>query len=153
VATERVHPPPTLVVDVLIRQRGDIPCTCGVLVRRDAALAVGGFEERFALYEDQSLWAKLLLAHPAWVTSACHARYRQHPRSTSALAEARGEYGRFRAHDAQDAFFAWLETYVRANGADPTVLNALTRARTIARRPLIARAHLIIAQALRRLVS
>lgn len=153
VATERVHPPPRLLIDVMLRQRGDVPCTCGFLIRRDAVVAVGGFEERFALYEDQSLWAKLFLAHPAYVSSTCAARYRQHPSSTSALAAARGDYGRFRTHDAQDAFLAWLETWVRAHGNDATVLRAITRARAIARRPLAGRLHLLAARALRRALA
>jgi len=150
VATERVHPAPTLLTRVLLEQRGDIPCTCGVTIRKRAIEAAGGFEEQFALYEDQSLWAKLLLVHPAYVTAAANARYRQHPPSTSAEAEARGDYGRFRTHDAQDAYFAWLETWVRDHGGDASVLRAVARARAIARRPLAGRAHLLALRALRR---
>jgi glycosyltransferase involved in cell wall biosynthesis len=153
VAPDRVHPPPRLLIDVVLRHRGDVPCTCGVLLRRAAALAVGGFEERFALYEDQSLWAKLFLLHPAWVTSVCHARYRQHPTSTSALAAARGDYDRYRAHAAQDAFLAWLADWVAGHGADPAVLRAITRARAIGRRPLAGRLHLLAARTLRRFVA
>lgn len=153
VPTERVHLPPTLLTHVLLQQRGDVPCTCAVTIRKRAIEAVAGFEERFALYEDQSLWAKLLLAHPAYVTAAANARYRQHPHSTSAEAEARGDYGRYRPHDAQDAYFAWLETYVRAHGGDVTVLQAVARARAVARRPLVGRAHLLAVRALRRLFA
>jgi hypothetical protein len=153
VATGRVHAPPTLLIDVMLRQRGDIPCTCGVVLRRESALAVGGFEERFALYEDQSLWAKLFLAHPAYVIDACHARYRQHATSTSALAVARGDYDRYRAHAAQEAFFAWLGGYVTAHGADAAVLRAIARARAIGRRPLAGRLHLLAAQTIRRFVA
>jgi glycosyltransferase involved in cell wall biosynthesis len=153
VATDRAHPPPTLLIDVMLRQRGDIPCTCGVLLRRDAALAVGGFEERFALYEDQSLWAKLFLLHPAWVTSRCHARYRQHATSTSALAAARGDYDRYRTHAAQEAFFAWLADWVMGHGAHPTVLRAIARARAIERRPLAGKVHVLAARTLRRFVA
>jgi len=147
----RVHMPPTLLARVLLEQRGDIPCTCGLLVRRTALDAVGVFEERFALYEDQSLLAKLFLAYPVYVSKACHARYRQHPSSTSAKAEATGAYDRYRAHGAQDAFYAWLEEYVRDRGSDSSVLAALERARARAKRPPPARLRLMLGYLRRKL--
>ena len=89
VAVDRTYPAPLLFVRILMEERGDIPCTCGVMVRKSALDAVGGFEERFTLYEDQSLWAKLFLAYPTRVRSGCDARYRQHSDSTSTRATDR----------------------------------------------------------------
>ncbi len=43
----RVYPPPELAIRILLRHEGAIPCTCAVLIRRPAALAVGGFEPQF----------------------------------------------------------------------------------------------------------
>ena len=64
----RVHQPPELLNRVLLLQRGHVPCTCGMLIRRRALEVTGGFEESFHLYEDQTLWVKLLLRFPVYVT-------------------------------------------------------------------------------------
>jgi glycosyltransferase involved in cell wall biosynthesis len=150
VEAERVHAPPTLLVRVLLRQYGDIPCTCGVLIRRTAIEDVGGFEERFALYEDQTLWAKLFLATRVYVARACHARYRLHAGSTSARAEDRGEYRPRHAHPAEEVFFDWLEDYVGRHGGDPAVLRALAEARAERRLSALARLPVWVGRALRR---
>jgi GT2 family glycosyltransferase len=151
VGANRVHAPPSLLTRILLEHKGDIPCTCGVLIRKSALDAVGVFEERFTLYEDQSLLAKLFLAYPAYVSRACHARYRQHPSSTSAKAEASGVYDRYRAHDAQEAFFTWLETYVKDRGGDASVLAAIERARARGRRPPPGRFRLMLGYLRRKL--
>ncbi len=67
----RLHPPPRLLSRIILMQDGHVPCTCSVLVRRSAIELVGGFEERFRLYEDQALWVKLFLRYPAYVTPIC----------------------------------------------------------------------------------
>lgn len=134
VALDRTYEPPTLFVRILMEERGDIPCTCGVMIRREALDAVGGFEERFALYEDQSLWAKLFLSHSVFVSNACHALYRQHPGSTSATAQSRGDYDNYGAHRAQDAFFRWLAALVTERNAAPEVLQAVYQAKVKSRR-------------------
>jgi glycosyltransferase involved in cell wall biosynthesis len=151
VAANRVHAPPSLLTRVLLDQRGDIPCTCGVLIRKSALDTVGVFEEHFALYEDQTLLAKLFLAYPTYVSKGCHARYRQHPSSTSATAEASGAYDRYRAHAAQEAFFAWLEAYVEDHGGDAAVRAAIKRARTRGRRPPPGRLRLMLGYLRRKL--
>lgn len=59
-----------------------VPCTCTVLVRSDAARAVGGFEDCFAgLYDDQAFYAKLMLRYQVAVQDRCVARYRHHAAS------------------------------------------------------------------------
>ena len=151
VRANRVHPPPYLLNRVILLKKGDIPCTCGVLIRKHAIDAVGGFDERFHLYEDQTLWAKIFLTYPIYVSNACHARYRQHAASTSARAEAAGEYDRYRAHGAQDVFFAWLEAYVRDQGGDPSVLAAIERARVLSHRPAPGPLRLLLGRLRRRL--
>ena len=139
----RVYPPPELLRRVLLLQEGHIPCTCGVLIRREAALSVGGFEEGFRLYEDQSLWAKVFLRFPAYVSSHCHARYRQHEASSSSAAERAGEYHPTRPHPAGLAFFQWLQGYVRASGrAEPELMRAFRWALYPYRHPWQARAYL-----------
>jgi glycosyltransferase involved in cell wall biosynthesis len=151
VAGNHVHPPPYLLTRILLQHRGDVPCICGILARRSAVLDVGGFEEDFALYEDQTLLAKLFLAYPTYVSKGCHARYRQHPDSTSARARTSGDYDPFRPHPAQDAFFDWLESYVKRHGADAGVLSAIARARIDRQRPPPGRIRLLASRLARRL--
>lgn len=122
----RVHRPPELVNRVVLLQRGQVPCTCSVLIRRRALQATGGFDETFQLYEDQTLWVKLLLRFPAYVTDVAGARYRQHGGSTTARSEQAGVYVRTRPHQARAAFLDWIGEYARAAGlADRSVQRAL----------------------------
>ncbi|HEX9659224.1 MAG TPA: glycosyltransferase [Rhodothermales bacterium] len=134
VAPDRLYAPPYLFTRILLEKKGDIPCTCGVLLRKGVVMDEGGFEERFALYEDQSLWAKLFLSHSVFVSNACHALYRQHPGSTSATAQSRGDYDNYGAHRAQDAFFRWLAALVTERNAAPEVLQAVYQAKVKSRR-------------------
>ena len=122
----RVHRPPELLNRVVLLQLGHVPCTCGVLVRRRALEVTGGFDEAFHLYEDQTLWAKLFLRYPAYVTPVVGARYRQHADSATARSEAAGVYVRTRPHQARVAFLAWVREHAREAGlADDSVERAL----------------------------
>jgi glycosyltransferase involved in cell wall biosynthesis len=112
----RVHRPPALLERILLLQRGHVPCTCAVLIRREAIELVGGFDEGFALYEDQTLWAKLWLRFPAYVSNEPLSRYRQHAMSASARSERAGEYRRVGPHSARVAFLQWVRDHVRSNG-------------------------------------
>lgn len=127
VPADRTYPPPTLLIRVLLRDRGDVPCTCGVLMRRELVERLGGFEERFPLYEDQALWAKLLLACSVRVRSGVDALYRQHPGSTSQAGTQRGEYDQKRPHPARLTFLTWLRAYCVDHAAPSEVIAALDR--------------------------
>ncbi len=123
VSTERTYPPPQLLRRVLVRQEGDIPCTCSFFCRREVALSVGGFEERFRLYEDQSLWAKIFLHHPVHVTGRILSNYRQNDASTSAKAIRAGDYRPDGRSPAERDFFEWLEEVVHVAGIYDTGLD------------------------------
>jgi glycosyltransferase involved in cell wall biosynthesis len=111
-----LHQAPELFVRVLVDRGFDAPCTCGVLMRRAAVAVVGGFEEAFSLYEDQTLWAKLMLRWPVHVHGTPVARYRQHPQSTSAQAERAGRYHPQHPHAARAEFLSWAGAEARAAG-------------------------------------
>ena len=128
----RLHPPPRLLRRIILMQDGHVPCICSVLVRRSAIELIGGFEERFQLYEDQALWAKLFLRYPAYITPACLSRYRQHSGSVSAHATERGLYDRMGAHPARAAFLDWVAEYIIKSGVRDTKLD---RAIRLARAP------------------
>lgn len=99
--------PPQLLVHFL-GVEGDSPCTCSVLVRREALEQVRGFEEIFrGMYEDQVFFAKLCLKAPVFVSEYCSARYRQHPHSVCSIAEQSGQLAANRP-----VFLKWLRTYL-----------------------------------------
>jgi glycosyltransferase involved in cell wall biosynthesis len=118
----RLFEPPELLVRFL-EYREPIPSPTSVLVRRDAAGAVGGFEEPFTgLYEDQVFFAKMCLAHPVLVTGDCLDRYRQHPDSLTSVSRA-ADIDRARA-----VYRDWLERWLRESGCtDATVWRAFRR--------------------------
>lgn len=103
--------PPELLRQFL-RNEGISPCTCSVLVRREAALQVGGFEESFrGLYEDQAFFAKLSLAAPVIVSPDCSARYRQHVDSNCSTTRKTETY-----QAARRTFLDWLADYLSRQG-------------------------------------
>jgi GT2 family glycosyltransferase len=127
----RVHQPPTLLNKVVLLGRGHVPCTCSVMVRRTALDEVGGFEP-FELYEDQTLWVKLFLRYPVYVSQYAGAWYRQHDDSVSARSQRRGEYDRTRPHTARTVFLHWTRGYVDESGvADDSIDRALRLAMAV----------------------
>jgi glycosyltransferase involved in cell wall biosynthesis len=72
----RVLHPPGFVTDFL-RGRVVVPTPSNLMVRREAYLACGGFEESFrGMYEDQAFYAKLGLVSGVCVVPQCWDRYR-----------------------------------------------------------------------------
>jgi glycosyltransferase involved in cell wall biosynthesis len=83
VADRRFDPPEgALAVDPLGRNDGG---TTDLLIRRNVFEAVGGCEERFrGVFEDQSLYIKVLLRYPVFISSRIWFLYRQHDASCCA---------------------------------------------------------------------
>ena len=80
----------------------------GTLFRRDAALAVGGFDDRFVHAADWDLWWKLARRFPAAYTNRCVGAYRRFPAShTSSLVRT--------AHNLRES----LRLVERISGAEP----------------------------------
>ncbi len=79
VESNGVIDPPGLLPSFLVRAAAT---PLGIVVRRHAALGIGGFEESFrGMYEDQVFLARLMLRHPTVVTDEVLHRYRQHESS------------------------------------------------------------------------
>ena len=128
VPAEMLIQPPRLVEEFLAR-RADTPATCGVLVRRSAIDAVGGFDTRFVdLFEDQAFFYQVCLAVPVYVQGRAHDRYRRHARSMTTVRAARGDYADdYRPNRARGAFLIWLDGYFREQGITDRRLRALLR--------------------------
>lgn len=121
--------PPLLVDRVFLLQRAHVPSLCSVMVRREI-LGDSPFEERFRLYEDQSMLVKVALAHPVYVGRHPTALYRQHAASTSARAEQSGDYRRSGPHRARGDFLAWVGEHAqRAGKLAPSTAAALALAK------------------------
>ncbi len=106
-----VRPPKLL--SLFLRGKAAVPCTCSVMVRLEMVRKVGGFEDGFPnMYDDQVFYAKVCLAAPVFVASACWDRYRQHPDSSCHRAIKTGHYNPGRPHPARLSFLRWLESYM-----------------------------------------
>ena len=92
------------------------PCTCGVLMRREALERAGGFENAFrGMFEDQVFFYKLFATSAVWIDSACLDRYRQHPDSWCHRMRELGEWdGSEMPSASRRQFLEWLGTYVEA---------------------------------------
>jgi hypothetical protein len=125
-----LYEPPYLLDQMLLLQRDQVPCTCAILARCEAVRTAGGFDESLSLYEDQTLWARLMVRYPAYIGTHLTSLYRQHPGSASARAKQAGDYHRLRAHPARAAFLDWVGRDL-ADLAAPSTMSALRVAQTM----------------------
>jgi hypothetical protein len=122
-----IHPPALL--PLFLRRSAYTPGTCAVLVRREAALAVGGFDESFrGMYEDQVFFYKICYGAPVFVEGTCGDLYRQTPESHSSRMRKTGFYRVYGPNPAYGLFLRWLERYLERQGCtDAGVWDALRR--------------------------
>jgi glycosyltransferase involved in cell wall biosynthesis len=111
---DRVYDAPSLLLAFLGR-KAPPPCPCDVMLRRETALRVGGFEEHFhgvhLVYEDTAFFSKVFLRARTFVSSQTWDRYRQRPDSCYAVAKATG--GR---ELARRYYLEWFQQYLREQG-------------------------------------
>jgi glycosyltransferase involved in cell wall biosynthesis len=99
---------PPILLNLLLQRKATSPCTCSILMRREAIEDIGGFEESFrGMYEDQAFYAKLFLRAPVFVASSCWDKYRRHPDSCYSLAKNTGQ-----SKAARLFFLNWIEKYL-----------------------------------------
>jgi glycosyltransferase involved in cell wall biosynthesis len=115
-----VEPPDILLL--LLENKVQNPTTCSVLLRRGVFDEVGGFQDDFrGMFEDQAFFAKVCLKFPVYVSGRVWARYRQHPESCCAVAEAAGT-----APAARLTLLRWIRRYfANQRVRDPRLLTAL----------------------------
>jgi glycosyltransferase involved in cell wall biosynthesis len=94
------------------------PCPSDLLLRRELALALGGFEEQFTgprqMYEDQVFLMKLYLASPVYFSNRIWLNYRLHADSCMAMFMRQGRY-----HEVRLYFLNWLGAYLKAMPQPP----------------------------------
>jgi glycosyltransferase involved in cell wall biosynthesis len=124
VEQNRLHPGLSLMKQFYPLGQGKTPSMSGMLVRRQALEAVGGFEESFrGLFEDQVIRAKLFLLGPAYVSDHCFDKYRQHQESCCSVARATGNTTQVRRR-----YLQWVASYLSAAGIDdPDIRRKLRR--------------------------
>jgi glycosyltransferase involved in cell wall biosynthesis len=99
--------PPSLLARFL-EGKAEVPCTCSILVRLDAAQKVGGFEDTFrGMYEDQAFYAKICLTSAVMATGDCLAWYRQYQDSSTSVANRLG-----RMLETREEYLNWLASYL-----------------------------------------
>ncbi|WP_199328147.1 glycosyltransferase family 2 protein [Cylindrospermum sp. FACHB-282] len=111
-----VFSPPTL-LNLFLQDGGILPCTCGLLARRQIVENTGGFDEAIQhMYEDQVFLAKIALESPVFVEGGCWDKYRQHRDSSSYVAMRTGEYHPYKLNSARQIFLNWLAKYIADRG-------------------------------------
>lgn len=113
---------PPWVVCLFLANRTVIPSPSGILVRKSAADAVGGFEDVFrGIYEDKVFYVKLGLKFPIYLSRRCWYWYRRHGESALVVASDRGKYFKLWLE-----FLAWVGRYMASqNIADEHVERVL----------------------------
>jgi glycosyltransferase involved in cell wall biosynthesis len=118
-------PPPSLLKPYFVLQKAAIPNPSSMLVRRRVIEAVGGFVESVPNgHEDQAFCAKVCVHEPILAADECWDRYRQHSASLTASVATRGQDFWARAQ-----FLKWLIGYLRDEGVDGAICQALRRQR------------------------
>ena len=106
--------PPDLLTLFLQSGGAAVPGICSLLVRREEALAVGGFDDRFrSIFEDQVFYSRMCLHHAVLVTDDQTTRYRQHGTSCCDSAMLRGDYDPFLPNAGRRRYLHWLRDLVR----------------------------------------
>jgi len=120
--------PPRL-LPLFLRRTAYTPGTCAALIRREAALGAGGFEEGFrGMYEDQVFFFKLCHSAPVFVEGTCGDLYRQTTESHSNRMRKTGFYRVYGPSPAYERFLEWLKEYLAEKGCtDPDTLSALNK--------------------------
>lgn len=143
----RLMKPPTLLT-LYLRDEAAVPSASNIMVRRSTIIDVGGFETKFQLYEDQTLYAKVCISAPVFVADECWDSYRQHPDSMCATAR------RADREVSRREYLEWLTDYLERSGVrDASLWRELSRKRWMAKHGQLGRVADGVAKRLRRMVG
>jgi len=130
---DTVHEPPSLLRRCHPLGRAVAPCPSDLLLRREALLAVNGFEEEFSgiyqMYEDQAFLAKIYIAVPVFASAKTWTLYRLHDGSCCYRVESSGQERIVRLY-----YLNWLGQYLKNRQfQDKEIKRALNRATALVR--------------------
>jgi glycosyltransferase involved in cell wall biosynthesis len=101
--------PPQL-LSLLLEGKTEIPATCSILLHKELAEKVHGFEESFrGMYEDQAFYVKITLSERVLAVNDCLSWYRQHPGSHVSTAIRMD-----RSYSRHYSFLKWAEAYCQS---------------------------------------
>jgi len=127
---DQIIEPPELVLSLYPLGDQASPCPCSIMMRREAIIRHGGFEEEFTghyqMYEDQAFLSKLYLHERTYVSSLCLDRYRLRPNSLVSSATEQGKY-----REVRQFYLDWFSRYLERNGvAEESIREKLKKARS-----------------------
>jgi glycosyltransferase involved in cell wall biosynthesis len=139
--------------DLIWRMNADeslTPQHGAMLIRLEAARAIGGFTDQFqGIYEDSVFFTKLLAAGTVYISNDCVTVYRMHWDSFCHRAMERGDYPDTPLKSLRYQYNLWLLSFLRAQHGH-SMLMALIRIEILSYRfralyPLLKRLHRLIA--------
>jgi len=102
------------------------PCPSAIIMRKDAVMNIGGFENsftgRYQMYEDQAFLSKMYLHHKVYVSSACDNLYRQRYGSLVQWVTGDGHY-----MEVRKFFLDWFRQYLREHNINDPAIHRLLR--------------------------
>jgi glycosyltransferase involved in cell wall biosynthesis len=108
--------PPEMLKEAILLGNERVPCPCGATFRTSQLRAIGGFDENFTNYEDQVVFSRIWARYPVYASAKCLSRYRRHPDSMWAKAEASGNTMRLK-------FLSVLGTIIEETGDTSLMLD------------------------------
>jgi glycosyltransferase involved in cell wall biosynthesis len=107
--------PPTCIIETYPLGEGAAPSMSNLILRRELARRVGGFEETFrGMYEDQVFLAKVYLSGKVLFSDRLWDYYRQHGKSCMASTNFEQHY------QARESYLYWIDNYLQSHPeADP----------------------------------
>lgn len=127
--------PPRLFYEMYPLGTGTSPSINTVLLRRDVAERIGGWEEDFRTsYEDQAMLIKVYLTEKVYLSSEQCDLYRQHPDTIMKTELVRHHYFRQRFK-----YLVWLESWLQREQPGRKAELALVRSRLREKKLLICR--------------
>jgi glycosyltransferase involved in cell wall biosynthesis len=84
---------PEVAFKLYLQQKGIVPATCSVLIRREVLKTIGGFDMSIShICEDEFFFVKILHKNSIYVVDECLDFYRQHSKSSCYVSLAQGDY-------------------------------------------------------------
>ncbi|WP_266202600.1 glycosyltransferase family 2 protein [Pontibacter kalidii] len=106
---DRIYHPPQLMLTLYPLGKGAAPCMCGIILKKEILLRIGGFEDTFrGMYEDQVFLSKLYLTEPVYISSGHLNLYRQRPDSLVGSSQHTPSY-----HLVRKQYLQWLKQYLQ----------------------------------------